>query len=80
MYFANLPTGISYCNITYADDPRFYARIYRDMAKPKTWFVVFIRKGNNQVDAKSGFKTMTKAAEFARKHMMEWEGWHDNQA
>ena len=83
VYFRELPEvkpgGFFYTNITLAAKSHFYAKVYRDMAKPKTWFVVINRDlEGKQVDGKSGFKTMIEAAEYARDYMMVLEGWHDD--
>ena len=74
------PGGFIDTHIKLAFKPLCYARVYRDLARPKTWFMVISRHGAYMVDSKSGFKTMIEAAEYAREKMMDWAGWHDNQA
>ena len=79
MYFREKPHvepgGFFYSNLTLAKNPRFYATIYRDLSKPKTWIVYFRRNSGQMVGDKSGFKTLMDAAHYARNQMMEWEGW-----
>ena len=75
--FGKLPTEIFYCNIRYADNPRFYADINRTRGCSKKWHIYFRKQSGQAVDYEGKFSTLLDAAYFARNHMMEWEGWCD---
>ena len=45
-----------YSNLTLAENPKFYAVVYRDAARPNTWNVDFRRNSGQMVDYEPGFK------------------------